>query len=538
MAASTIKISEIKDFTGGLNFRADQFQLADNESPDMFNVEIDPRGGIFSRGGQKALNATAIAGTWNPHRLYPFYGATNTLMLVSDTKVKRATSTAFTNLQYTGSVDIASAAVYGAPLAQWGKTLYISNGAAGSGGYVWDTANALATVLTASGSAPNAWQTVPDASTKIPSCEHLQVHANKLFAGNVDIAGVKYPNRFYWSIENSPENWDENDYIEVSGGGNGITGFAVVQGQLIIFKRKAVYVLFGYDSATFQVVELTNNLGADTHYSIAQSDVGVYFFSYPNGLYFYNGSSLVDIFDNLQPIIDLGYVYPTTISPFRLAWVGKRLWCSAKYDRVATATNPTVNFVFDPAINTSGSWMQFSTSDSKGLVGGCDWTNSSGTQYRLACHPTLGYIMKVDMYDQEFDNISGTDVSFTTYYRTKWFDAGSYAQKKMFRRPDFVVKESSILQNISINVYHDFNESEGNERRTFVLTQTPDSAGLVWGAGVWGDSWSSGATSSKLLTGSNLGLAKTVQLEFNGPTGQSWGLNSIGYKYQRRRVKG
>ena len=35
---SQIAITEVSDFTGGLNFRADQFQLAAFESPDMLNV--------------------------------------------------------------------------------------------------------------------------------------------------------------------------------------------------------------------------------------------------------------------------------------------------------------------------------------------------------------------------------------------------------------------------------------------------------------------------------------------------------------------
>ena len=46
-----ILAQQIYDFTGGLNFRADQFQLKANESPSMLNVEIDPRGGVFSRAG-------------------------------------------------------------------------------------------------------------------------------------------------------------------------------------------------------------------------------------------------------------------------------------------------------------------------------------------------------------------------------------------------------------------------------------------------------------------------------------------------------
>jgi hypothetical protein len=35
-----IRVRELKDFTGGLNFRADQFQLADNESPDMLMLKL------------------------------------------------------------------------------------------------------------------------------------------------------------------------------------------------------------------------------------------------------------------------------------------------------------------------------------------------------------------------------------------------------------------------------------------------------------------------------------------------------------------
>jgi hypothetical protein len=46
-----ILFDQIRDFTGGINFRADQFQLAPNESPSIINMEIDPRGGVFTRAG-------------------------------------------------------------------------------------------------------------------------------------------------------------------------------------------------------------------------------------------------------------------------------------------------------------------------------------------------------------------------------------------------------------------------------------------------------------------------------------------------------
>ena len=147
--------------------------------------------------------------------------------------------------------------------------------------------------------------------------------------------------------------------------------------------------------------------------------------------------------------------------------------------------------------------------------------------------------MRVDLYDEDYDNISGTDVAFSSYYKTRWFDGGSYLQKKMFRRPDFVIKEPNVSQDIIVKVYHDYSEGSGNERKIFNLNQTPTTSGLIWNAGNWdNENWSGGAVSSTVVAGRNLGLARAVQLEFIGPSAKKWGINSIGFKYQARRVKG
>lgn len=535
---SQIQISEVSDFTGGLNFRADQFQLASYESPDMLNVEIDPRGGVFSRGGQHRLNTTAVSGTWDPQKLYPFSGATQTVMLTSGTKVYRSTGGNFTTLQASAGVDITSPSSHGACMAQWGDSMYIACGSAGNGGYVWKTTDTYAFALTASGSSPHAWQTTPDAAQrKMPTAEHVIVHASKLWAAYTTEVSVVYPNRIRWSLENSPENWAENDYIEIAGGGNGITGMAVVAGQLVVFKPNAVYAIMGYDADTFQVVELTTRIGCLNHHAIAQSEDGVYFFSQNQGLFYYNGSSIQDMFSNMRTAIDLNYINPVAQEAITVSWVGRRVWVSVPYSTETAVTNPTVNFVLDPSIR-DGVYTQFKTADGYGLVGGCDWTDSSNNDYRLMIHPTQAYVLKVDLYSEESDNISGTASAFTSYYKTRWFDGGSYMQKKMFRRPDFVIKEADISQNITVKVYHDFTEGTGNEKKIFSITQTPQATSLLWGSGLWGEDWSSGAISSTVKTGRNLGLARTVQLEFIGPSSQKWGINSIGYKYNSRRVKG
>ena len=338
-------------------------------------------------------------------------------------------------------------------------------------------------------------------------------------------------------MENSPENWGENDYIEIAAGGNGITGMAVVNGQLVVFKPNAVYAILGYDSSTFQVVELSNRIGCLSHHAIAQSEDGVYFFSHNQGLFYYNGSSIQDMFSNLRTAIDLNYINPAEHESISVSWVGRRVWVSVPYSVQSTVAYPSVNFVLDPSIR-NGVFTQFQTSDGYGLIAGCDWTDGNNLDYRLMIHPTQPYVMKVDLYSEESDDITGTLSAFTSYYKTRWFDGGSYMQKKMFRRPDFVVKESDLAQSISVNVYHDFTEGTGNERKTFNISQAPPTTSLLWGTGLWGEDWSSGAISSKLVTGRNLGLARSIQLEFIGPASQKWGVNSIGYKYNARRVKG
>lgn len=533
-----LNITEVSDFTGGLNFRADQFQLSTFESPDMNNVEIDPRGGVFSRGAYRRLNTTAVAGTWSPQKLYAFSGATPTIMLANSTKVYKSTGGNFTTLQYSSGNDIVSTSAHGVCMAQWADSMYLATGSAGSGGYVWKTSDTYATALTASGTNPNDWQTTPNAAyRKMPTAEHLVVHANKMWAANTTEAGTYYPNRLRWSLENSPENWAADDYFDIVGGGNGITGMAIASGQLVVFKPSAVYIIFGYASDNFQVVELTTRLGSISHHSIAQADDGVYFFSHNQGLYFYNGSTIKDMFNNLRTAIDLNHINPADHESISVSYVGRRVWVSAPYSTDSTPTSPTVNFVLDPSIR-GGVYTKFSSHDGYGLVGGCNWTDSSKNDYRLMCHPTQAYVVKVDMYNEESDNISGTDVAFSSYYKTRWFDGGSYMQKKMFRRPDFVVKESDAAQNITVKIYHDFVEGEGNEQKIFDISQTPTIASLLWGSGLWGEDWASGAASSIVLAGRNLGLARCVQLEFIGPSSQKWGINSIGYKYQARRIKG
>ena len=534
---SALAVERFDDFTGGINLRADQFQLARNESPDMLNIEIDPRGGVFSRGGMREINTTAVSGTWTPERLYTLTGATNTILLTTETKVYKSTGTNFSTLQFSAGNDVTSTSSHGACMAQWGDTMYIATGSAGVGGYKWKSTDTYATALTHSGTNPHDWQAYGSpVGGKMPTAEHLLVHANKMFASNTTENAVYYPNRVRWSHENLPEDWLQSDYIDFDGGGTGVTGMAVFAGQLLVFKPRAIYVVFGYDSTDFQVVELTSKLGISSHHHMTTSEDGIYFYSHPYGVFFYNGTSIIDVSENLKAMYSLGYINNALANSISVSYINRRVWVALPYSTSGTpASNVTANFVLDPTLGR-GSWVKHSTGDGYGVLGGTDWISSSGEVKFLAIHPTLPRVLQVDMFDYEKDRISGAEVNFTSFYRTGWVDGKTYSMNKMWRRPDIIAKQTDTSRTINVDVFHNYEESTARKSFSYMSTSGYN---MVWGESNWNTSgWYLQSTGSQLTRGANLGLARSVQLLFTGPSGQYWGISSIGYKYNPRRIKG
>ena len=262
-APSGIQFAEQRDFTGGLNFRADQFQLAPNESPFILNMEVDPRGGVFSRAGYMNFNTSAVSGTWNPKTLFNYkYPVNPHIMLTTgyvtsgsvNGKVMYANSAShnFVNLNSAVSTPLAVKSLNGASMTQWEDTLYIALGKDATNMFKWTVGDTNATSLLAS--SPTWQQYTLPVGGYMPRAELTITHANKLFVANTKEFNTDatptltdFPNRLRWSHESLPEDWYVDDYIDIIAGGEGIRGLAVVDGQLLIFKPKAVYLLMGYE---------------------------------------------------------------------------------------------------------------------------------------------------------------------------------------------------------------------------------------------------------------------------------------------------
>jgi hypothetical protein len=580
---AAIDVKQVFDFTGGINFRADQFQLKENESPGMLNVEIDPRGGVFSRAGYQTKHTTAVVSSgavWKPKGLFNYqYPSAPQILLTTgksgatDGKIYRSTGGNFTKIAADAFNDVNVKSTNGASITQWEDSVYFAIGKTATYMYSWTAGDTYATQLTASGP---TWQPyeIPALTPYMPRAELVLAHANKLFVANTYEDGTSYPNRLRWSHENLPGSWYQQDYIDIIAGGEGIRGIQIVDGQLLIFKPKAIYLLMGYDADSFQLVELSKVLGIDYPQQAVAGSGGVYFFDYPNGLFFYDRNGIQDIFERIRPIILNNEVNSSYTFDITLSFVRNRLWVSMPYAPSSQSTPPeypSVNFIFDPTIGARGSYTMFQTAEwfdpliaspdddligGFGLVCGVDWRDANDDPFYLMVSPyeDYAYVMYVDDYTNTLDDFPATfNGKYQTNYLTAWFDDNRYVQLKSFIRPYFVLKEVSQPTVIRLGIYKNYDETtQSGGTKTISLTPLISGAtysttgsGGVYGTAIYGVNTVGSAIKRKGIA--PLGRGYAVQLKFMGPDqttdsvaspGRKWGLNSIGYKFKRRKIRG
>ena len=546
-----IRIIQSDDFTGGLNLEANVFQLAPNQSSDMLNVDINPRGGFERRLGCTRRNTTAVgglsAGSFAPQRLYSWTAEQGKyLMLSTDTKVFYSTTGNFTDLGVT------SDATCGSEFANWTETgtsyLYMTLGHT----YAprkWD--GTTLTTLTASG--PGAWQndlTNPN-GTHMPKAEHLVIHNDRAWVADTKESATHYPNRVRFSHPLFPESWREDDYIDVIGGGTGIVAIVPYGGHLVVFKPRAVFAIYGYSDDTFQLVELTRTVGAVNAKGVVATDAGIYFFSYPEGVYFYDGKGIRDVFQNLRPLIYTAEINETALADLSMGYANKKLFVSLptglsntvtttydnagvtydqedrKYAGTSRTTKATVSFVFNETVGRTGAWTVYRTHDDYAYVNPITYLDSNGKTHFVAAHPYQPYVFDFDVPELYTDNFTGTATAYDSYYVMPWVDAGNYVANKFWRRPDFVVRREKTPVSLNVAIYHNWNSLD-------VAKSYSLSAPAVDTSNISYDDWNDPELGSSLIKAHSLGFARSVQLKISSSAGNPWCVNSVAYKYNPR----
>jgi hypothetical protein len=549
----------LTNFTGGINLRADAFQLAENESPDMLNVDVDPRGGFQSRRGWQHWNDVRIVDEpWDPRNGFLHVLSTGEELpyVANNGHLLRGIDREFAVVENLEEVAVpVTAEPHLADFVAWGDLLYVSAGVTSTPFRVLGAGLGEAMAVAETGTWQNDY-TTPSETPSFPRSDLCASHSGYVFVASTREDSVDHPNRIRWSHPNDPTNWHENDFIDILEGGARITALQSFQDHLLIFKAQSVWALYGYDRDSWQLVEITRASGAASQQLVARSDTVLYYMSWPIGVFAYNGSGVpAPVSDQLKPefqrVASIGI--GATPNDAWLGWVNQKLW----------VTFPQVGvFVMDPSLN-GGAWTKHAAADG-GLLG--PYLSSGvggGEHFALACHQDLPTVVEIDKITRGYDELEADDLLstpggtqiitpderrlqaadgdaprlFESFYVTRWIDAGFPTSKKSWRRPDFIVKEFGDDYSLSVSVFRDFEEA--SPKRVSTVVVDAGGTGPKWGEFDWGDGtqWGEAPQGARIERGSGIGLARTVQLKIAGTPGKPWGVDAIVMKFVPRRFR-
>jgi hypothetical protein len=546
----------LMDFTGGLNLRRNSFQLAENESPDMLNVDIDPRGGFFTRKGWRRWNATDVVDPavipWQPRNAFIHTHANGDqyVNVVNDHKIYWAASDGvFARL---GTI-VADATPHQADFAPWGDVVYVACGMRSPSYRVSGTGTTQAM-------APATWSEVESPlHNTMPMAEFCCGHAGYLFCAVTEEGGTNYNARVRWSHPNKPDSWRTDDYLDIDAGGGRITGIMSFRDHLLIFKTNSIWALYGYDDESWQLIKVSISIGCPSITAASRSETAVFLFSASDkgGIYAYSGDTPLYISGSLRPAFEEMLAYENVF----VSWAGRRLWVGVPWVRNIGATaEVSTLFVFDADIG-EGAWTMYRSPF--GAVGPVLDGSDVNAKYPLAAlwSEQVAVTVTLDYMDEAYDLILDDVLpgeGFESYYRTRWLHAGWPDRKKSWRRPTFVCRQVPKDVELLVETYRDYNETTIHRTRTLKVKAEGDSywtdggfADVAIGGFDWteggaldpsgrGADWGQERRGSNLIRSGSMGLARAVQMRVRpSPLTplQRWGVDGIVAKYVPRRFR-
>jgi hypothetical protein len=587
--ANRLEPLNLVSYVGGLNLRADQFQLADDESPDMLNVDIDPRGGFFTRRGWERWNETSIVDleadeaqpNWHPRNAYAhvtsndqqfiYVVESNNLYVADDTTVFAPV---------TGPV--CEANPHQADLAAWGDDVYISCGMSQPSyrRHQPTVGSATTTALD-----PDTWSEI-DAPTHdvMPQAEHVEAHGGYLFVACTKEDGVLYNARVRWSHPGVPDAWREDDFLDIEAAGGRITAIVAFNDHLLIFKTNSLWALYGYDEQSWQLVRVSSLIGCPTMTAIGKSETAVYFYSATSkgGIYGYTGGPPTYISENIRPAFEQLFNFENVF----VSWAARKLWVTVPWRKdTGSTTDPSSMFVYNPDIG-EGAWTMYRSEfgTPAPVLDGSDiqqkyplaalWSNEEAEMVTLdaiddayddilappvlGVTPGDGILSTSDGFDIGVDGFQFRGQAFEAYYRTRWLHAGWPDRKKSWRRPTLICKGVQRETKLIVETYRDYNEAVIHRSRTLLLRansatfwreegfEAPEEDGFDWEAlgaedpAGRGANWGQSVNGATLQRSGSLGLARAVQLRVQGSTltpKTKWGVDGIVAKFVMRRFR-
>ena len=561
---AAFRYEEKKDFTGGLNLRADQFNLEFNESPALLNVDVDPRGGVRRRDAVKFITADPVtSGDDEIISLFTHYEygdneiiaaaldpstSQSQLYINADASGNFSLITGGTNVFYNTSQPPRGTTYNGFTFISNGELIHDASGVTTYSAVAWN--GTTGTLLT-----PD----IDDSTGHFPAARYSAVYADRVFVAYTKESGVAYPNRVRFSAASDGTKWKNTDSFEIDTGEDGdyITGIVSDGTRILIFKQNSVYELIGSTSSTFQVRNITRSAGNRDGCKPITGAGGVFFWYAEDGVFFIRDYDVNWIFSRIRPSMtyDVGQPALSLDNPPSMMWFDEKLWLSVDYqsDDNLSGSNQDGRrntFMWDPSLGEAGAWTRYDINARELLA----YRPSGGTHFGIAVTSGILAAAKFDRIskvDQNFDVDdygTGSAVEIVSYYQTGWFEGNRPTFTKRWGKTRTVLLADN---NISINlyVYKDYDLSGWVLSQPATITglgsdATWDSAPSGDGDGVWDTSeWASEGTQDRYVFARwpTAGTAKAISLRFTVVPSSSyrgkWGVTSIIGMYRTRRLR-
>jgi hypothetical protein len=407
------------DFTGGLNTRDSELQLANNELSVSRNLNLDLRGALTKREGNAFVGniigfTTPVLGLFN----FTNTAGTQEILAVYDTKVYRLSGGTWTAL--TGATLTTNLTADGAYYPATNK-FYIVNG----------TDNAV--VYTSGGAATT------DSSFKKGTL--IQHHLNRLL-----VAGVSgEENRLWYSEALKSDTFGANSYVSTSGA---IVGLESLYDKTLAFTKRKIYRLqnFTFDGVARgpeSFIELPIDFGTVADRSIVKINNLIYFLGLDNAnkaqVYVTDGFSVQSIGEKIKTT--LNGVAPALLENAAAINDGNLWRCSftptGQTKNTQEVVYDTLNKVWVGVNDGHESYSCYTTA------------TVSGEQKIYAGSDEEGIVYEINANDYDTGNVSSTNTA--TIDGTLDIDgANTKRGAQSFKITDYSAVESVTLEKVAL----------------------------------------------------------------------------------------
>jgi hypothetical protein len=474
---TTIRLATMADFTGGWNLRGNAFQLGMNETNDMLDVDIQVGGGFIQRPTVQSWGGTGLL------------GVVTTLTALQTPVFQQVIAQVGNRLQWSSGGNWTTfGPVLGSSTANVRSTvfnnlLYLQNGV--NQPLRWD--GALCTVMGSNWNnniggegGPQHAPSPTGYDGNMPVASLITAHMGRVMIANTVEGAVQFPNRIRWSHPGLPEDWRAQDFIDIDTGhdGDSITAIVSYHGRLLIYKNRSCYELVGYGPENWQVVPMSQDIGAVSQEAVCISDVGLFTFSWPQGVYLDKGTGPYPIFDKVWPLVRDSRIPAQFQGKIQMEWINRLLYCAVPMD--GSSVNNRV-LVYNPWIwkhrymrFLEGPWYPYSIPAGALL----EVQQPELNIIHIASHSSLPALGQLEQ-DGAQDQWSGQPATnIPAYYSTRWYDVGSPSVIKRWRHPD-VVMRGGMTAPLQVSIKRDYDDAAIYKTFWIAGTPAPEPA-LTW----------------------------------------------------------